>query len=151
MSEPQVVTTEPATVAFITMHGTYDTTPSGFQKLYDWVVGHGLVPAGMPEAVYLSPPSEDATWELWAPVAETAPRDASDEGIGIKRVEPATVASVMHVGSYEGLSEVYRELFEWVAANGYVVAGPPRERYYSPPDVPPEEYRTEVLIPVRPA
>jgi effector-binding domain-containing protein len=36
-----------------------------------------------------------------------------------------------------------------MAAKGYRMAGPPMERYYSDPEkVPPEEYRTEVLLPV---
>jgi effector-binding domain-containing protein len=41
-------------------------------------------------------------------------------------------------------------LWRWVEENGYAPDGPPLEIYYSDPArVPPEEYLTEVQIPVR--
>ena len=52
MTEPSIITTEPVTVAFITMHGPYAQTPEGLGRLYGWIGQHGLQPAGMPAAVY---------------------------------------------------------------------------------------------------
>jgi len=61
------------------------------------------------------------------------------------------VASVMYKGSYDGVSAAYTALMRWIEANGYQVAGPSREIYFTDPNsgVPPSEYVTEVQFPVR--
>jgi len=145
------------TVAFITMRGAYAQTPEGYGLLYGWIGRRGLQPAGMPAAVYLTMPSDtlelDALWELWAPVAgEVAEVPADEAGIGIKHVPATLAASAMHTGPYDTVAPTYTMLEEWIAENGYVPDGPPVERYYSDPaEVPPEEYLTEILVPVRQA
>lgn len=154
MPEPSIITTESITVAYLTMRGTYAQTPEGYERLYGWIGEHGLQPAGMPAAVYLTMPSEvpeaEAVWELWAPVtaAEEAPPDTSR--IGLKHVPATLAAHAMHKGPYETVAPTYEMLWRWIGENGYVPAGPPMERYYSDPaEVPPEEYLTEVVVPVR--
>lgn len=155
MEGPSIITTEPVTVAYISMRGPYAQTPEGFGRLYAWIGQHGLEPVGMPAAVYLTIPSEtsesEALWELWAPVAGAAgeaPPDAS--GIGIRQVPPTLAASAMHKGPYETVEPTYHMLWRWIGENGYAPAGPPMERYYSDPaEVPPEEYLTEIVMPVR--
>jgi effector-binding domain-containing protein len=55
----------------------------------------------------------------------------------------------MHVGPYESVGPTYEMLMRGIAETGYVACGPPMERYYSDPaEVPPEEYRTEIVMPV---
>lgn len=154
MTEPRVLTTEPMTVAFVEMSGSYSQTPEGFGLLYGWIAQHGLTPAGMPAAVYLTMPSEvpesQARWELWAPVGGDPDESVPDAvGVGIRRV-PATLAvSATHMGPYETVEPTYRAVWEFMAAEGYAPAGPPMERYLSDPaEVPPEKYLTEILIPV---
>lgn len=155
MTEPTIVTTEPTAVAFITMHGPYAQAPEGYGRLYGWIGQHALVPGGMPAAVYLTVPSEtpepDAVWEVWAPIAgDVAEADPDASGVGVRHVPAVTAASLMHKGPYETVEPSYRELWSWIAENGYVPDGPPMERYYSDPaEVPPEEYLTQILIPVR--
>lgn len=146
--------TDPLTVAFITMHGAYDRTPHGLGMLYAWIMQHALHPHGMPTAVYLTAPSDDPeqnVWELWAPVAgEVADAMPDTSGIGVKHVEAQMVATVMHKGPYEDIPPTYEMLGRWIAECGFVPDGPPMERYYSDPaEVSPEEYLTEVLMPVR--
>jgi AraC family transcriptional regulator len=154
MTEPTVITTEPITVAFLTMHGAYTQTPEGYGRLYAWIGQHGFQPVGMPAAVFLTMPPDtpeaDAVWELWAPVAEVPEVPQGEDGIGIKRIGATMAVSAMHTGPYDTVGPVYEELWRWVAANGYVPDGPPLERYFSDPaEVPPEEYLTEVVMPVR--
>jgi effector-binding domain-containing protein len=146
--------TEAATIAYKLMRGAYSQTPAGYATLYGWIARHGFQPAGMPGAVYLTMPGQtpegEAAWELWAPIAD-GPADAEpdEQECGVKRVEPHAVASAMHEGPYETAGPTYERLFAWIAEQGYRVAGPPREIYYSDPEeVPPEEYLTEVQIPV---
>jgi effector-binding domain-containing protein len=154
MFAAEVKQTESMTVAYIVMHGPYAQTPEGYGRLYGWIAMHGMQPVGMPSAVYLTMPSEvpeaEAVWELWAPVAGEAAESAPDEsGIGIKRVEPCTVASTMHKGPYESVEPTYDALFAWITGNGYRPSGPPSETYFSDPaNTPPEEYLTEIQVPV---
>jgi AraC family transcriptional regulator len=155
MLEPSVKQTESMTVAFISMTGPYQQIPLAFGILYNWVSGRGLEPIGMPMGVYLSDPSttgeSDVTWELWAPVAGDAQESDPDErGLGVKKLPAMTVASLLHRGPYESIEPTYRALDGWIEEQGYLVAGPPREVYMSDPEsVPPEEYLTEVQVPVQ--
>jgi effector-binding domain-containing protein len=153
MSEPSIVTLEPATVAVLSMTGSFAQIPEGYGRLYGYTAAHGLQPVGMPSAVYLTmpdAPEADAVWELWAPVAGDVPEAEADEsGIAIRHVPGHEALSVMHVGPYDSIPPTYAAAMQWMAARGYRMAGPPMERYYSDPAVvPPEEYLTEVLLPV---
>jgi AraC family transcriptional regulator len=154
MFEPEIKTVPDETVAFIQMSGPYAKIPEGYGQLYGWVAQHGLAPQGMPEAVYLTAPGEvpeeQSRWELWAPVASDATEVPADEtGCGVKHTGERTVACAMHTGPYEGIAETYGSLARWLIGQGYAMAGPPEEVYFSDPDqVPPEEYLTEIRFPV---
>ncbi len=153
MSAAGVKRAEPVTVAFLTMRGAYGQIPEGFDRLYGYVSAQGLIPAGPPQAVYLTPPElpeTDAEWELWAPVAGPVDPCGPDEhGLGVRDVPERTVAWVMHMGPYESIGPTYEGLARWIADNGHAVVGPPEEIYLSDPDeVPPEEYLTEVRFPI---
>lgn len=153
MIEATIKQTAPNTVAFKVMRGPYAQIPEGFRKLYEWVEHYGLQPAGMPEALYLTDPKatpeEEAEWEVWAPIAggpgQTGP---DDEGFGVKRIEPETIAAATHVGPYREIAPVYDELSHWLTEQGYSMVGPPREVYLSGPEVPEAEQMTEVQMPV---
>lgn len=154
MIEVELKTTEPATVAYVSMRGPYDQVPEAMGRLYGWIAQHGMRPVGMPMAVYYTAPDDgpeaDAVWELQAPLAgEHAEQDADASGCGVRHLEPHLAASAMYKGPYEFIEPAYKELQTWIAANGYVLAGPPREVYYSDPsDTAPEDYLTEIVFPV---
>lgn len=154
MIEARIKATEPMTVAFLQMHGSYEETPLGYQRLYETVDHYGLRPVGPPHALYVTDPrltpAGQAEWELWAPIAGGAGTVSPEEdGFGVKRVEAKTVAATMHQGPYEGLAETYSQLESWVAEQGYDVVGPPEEVYLSEPETAPEETLTEVTFPVQ--
>jgi effector-binding domain-containing protein len=142
------------TVAYLAMRGPYGQMKEGFPKLYHWLAAFGLAPDGMPAAIYLTDPSEvaeeDATWELWAPFAGDAdPCGPNEKGLGIKRIDPMTVASTLYKGPYDGMEPTYQALARWVSENRYTQSGPPIEIYMSDPaDTKPEDYLTEIQIPV---
>ena len=154
MIEVQIKRTFPTTVAFIEMKGPFSQIPEAFGKLYGWIETQGYTAAGMPAGLYLSDsadtPAEELRWELWSPIDEFAePRKPDSDSLGVKRIEPMSVASTMHRGPYESLRPVYAALAQWVTDNGHAVVGPPMEVYYSgPEDVPSEEYLTEVQMPI---
>lgn len=155
MSEPQLVATEAMTVAYARMRGPYAQIPEALGRLYGWIVGHGLQPTGMPATVYHTMPAEvpeaDAQWEVQAPVAdEVAERTPDEFGVGVKHMASMMAVSAKHIGPYESVGPTYEAMFMWILTNGLVPDGPPMERYYSDPsEVPPEEYVTEIVMPVR--
>lgn len=61
------------------------------------------------------------------------------------------VAHVFHSGAYEHIEDAYNALLTWIHQAGYQVAGHPTEAYLVGPSemVRPEDYLTEVIIPVR--
>ncbi|MDZ4064243.1 MAG: GyrI-like domain-containing protein [Coriobacteriia bacterium] len=156
MFEPEIKQAQEEAVAFIEMCGPYDRIPEGCGRLYSWMRAHGLTPAHdkMPAAVFLTMPEETpeefALWELRAPLASAAAEKPCDEtGVGIKRTEACRVASVVHKGSYGSVGPSYDALTAWIAENGYSIAGPPMEVYYSDSDeTAPEDYLTEIRFPV---
>ncbi len=154
MFEPSVKTAAPMLVAYKLMIGEYSKTPQGLGELYGWVAQRGLTPAGMPQAVYLTmpetTPESEALWELWAPVNGDVPEsDPDDNGLGIKHVPETKAASLMYQGPYEGIGPSYTRLFTWITENSFVPAGPPRELYYSDPaETTPDEYLTEIQMPI---
>ena len=153
MFEPSIKQTEPQSVAYLSMKGPYSLIAESYGRLYGWVGQQGLEPVGMPAAVYLTMPGQtpesESLWELWAPVAGGQACEPDEQGIGIKCLGAETVASAMHKGPYDQIGPVYEQLYGWLGQQGYRPAGPPRELYFSDPEeVPPEEYLTEVQMPV---
>jgi effector-binding domain-containing protein len=136
------------------MTGPYGQMKDGFPKLYHWLAAFGLAPDGMPSALYISDPNEvpeeDAKWELWAPFAGDAePCGPNEKGLGIKRVEPTLVASTLYRGPYPEMEPTYQALARWISEHRYTPSGPAMEIYMSDPaDTKPEEYLTEIQIPV---
>jgi len=51
------------------------------------------------------------------------------EDISFREMAPTRVVSVLHKGSYAGLSQAYAYAFKWIEENGYVAADNPRESY----------------------
>jgi effector-binding domain-containing protein len=75
-------------------------------------------------------------------------------GVDVHELPEATMASIMHNGSYQRLPEAYDSLLRWVAENGYQVAGPIRELYLKismPVRQDDESYVTEIQVPVNKA
>ena len=63
----------------------------------------------------------------------------------------ATVASIIHKGAYNRLSEAYDSLLRWIGSNGYRVAAPIRELYLrnsQPVRQDDESYVTEIQVPI---
>lgn len=58
-------------------------------------------------------------------------------------------ASVMNVGSYEGIAAAYEAVSDWLGAHGYEPSADPWESYLDGPEVP--EPRTLISFPCRPA
>ncbi|MFA6941144.1 MAG: MerR family transcriptional regulator [Clostridiaceae bacterium] len=72
-------------------------------------------------------------------------------GIKFKKIESVMAVSVMHKGSYSGLSKAYAYAFKWIEDNGYTAADNPRESYidgiWNKDSI--DEWLTELQIPVK--
>ena len=68
-----------------------------------------------------------------------------------KEIEAITAVSVLHHGSYDTLKDAYLFAVSWAEANGYALAGEPRERYingaWNREHV--SEWLTELQLPVK--
>ncbi len=154
MSECTLREVDAVTCATLSMRGSFDQMPQAFGTVYEWVAEGGHQPRGMPMAVYLNDPAQvdpgDALWEVWAPIEDEAAEQAPDDrGLGIRRLVPVTVATTIHQGPYDQIPVAYERLMGWITERGLPVVGPPREAYLNDPSgLPPQEYLTEVMIPV---
>jgi effector-binding domain-containing protein len=74
--------------------------------------------------------------------------------VKVYELPEATVASIIHNGAYNRLSESYDAVLRWIEANGYKIAAPIRELYVKssqPVRQDDESYVTEIQVPVEKA
>ncbi len=147
--------TEPTTVAFVAVKGPFTLISESFGKLYGWIAQKGYVPSGPPSGIYFTTPGqvpeEEMVWELRSPIAGNFPDCGPDEqGLGVKKLPAALVASALHKGPFEEIGGTYGALAAWIAEKGYESAGPQEEVYLTDPmETPPDQLLTEVRFPIR--
>ena len=124
--------------------------PALFEKTYGAIMQYldevGEQPTGMPFAAYYNLDMRNLDVEIGFPVARELP--------GKGNVQPSQfpggkLASVMHVGQYDQVEPAYDALMLWVNEHGYETTGVAYEIYYSGPETPPEEIRTEIMFPLK--
>ncbi len=102
---------------------------------------YGVQPSAPPQAIYHD---EEFTLtnmdvEVVLRVAASVTADLPLSGgrvLAVRDLAPIeSAASIVHVGSYDGLPATYTILGRWIEANGYRIAGPSRETYLSPAGV----------------
>ena len=111
-----------------------------------FVCVHALAPHGALVTLVLARNDVDAEAGFYL----KQPVDAFGR-VQVHELPPVTVASAMHHGAYNRLSEAYDALLRWVGSSGYVVAGPIRELYLQismPVRQDDESYITEIQAPV---
>ena len=119
---------------------------SAFAALWRHVTETGAQPAGPPFVLYLEPPQGEFSVEVCVPVTANA---VKGEGIEVRELPAAEVATLVHHGPYDGLSASWQQLREWVRASGRTAGGPAREVYVSDPrGCAPQDLRTELVIPL---
>jgi DNA-binding transcriptional MerR regulator len=135
-------------------------TPDGVARLLEEAFGalmsKGVQPAAPPLTIFhddeFKPADMDV--EIVVPVGKATREDASLGGGRRLTVHelPAIpyAATIIHTGDYDSLDKTYAVIGRWISANGYRIAGPPREVYLSPPDGASEAV-TEIQFPVEKA
>ncbi len=118
-----------------------------FQEIHGYIRQNGHAPAGKPLAIYYSM-GEAIDHECAVPVASSI---AGTERIRVGALPAGKVATVTHVGPYEGLPQTWSALSEWMQSQGLAPAGAPWEVYVTNPAAEPDlsQWRTDIFFPVR--
>ncbi|MBI1276615.1 MAG: MerR family transcriptional regulator [Anaerolineaceae bacterium] len=101
----------------------------------------GIQPAAAPQATYHDEEFKltEMDVEVAIPVAASVTGDIAltDGRVFVVGDMPSisSAACVVHVGSYDSLTETYQALGKWIEANGYRIAGASREVYLKPQGV----------------
>jgi len=141
----------PFTYAYLECRGSYAQIPAKIGEFMQAFFQQGLSPLGNFFGMYLNSPAqvkeEELQWRLGFPVAA----DAAVAAPLLKGECKATkIASYLHVGPYEKVSEAFGKMFAFIDQSGYKLTGPCIEKYLdmNPQAVKPEELRTEINLPV---
>lgn len=118
-----------------------------FGEVAQWAGTHRVPLAGPAVARYVG--LHDGACELDAGFVVAAAPSETDARVKAIDLGGCTAVYATHLGSYETLRETYAAMEAWMRENGFVSAGPMWEEYFSPPDTPTEETRTDVYWPVR--
>jgi DNA-binding transcriptional MerR regulator len=103
------------------------------------VIHSGQVIGGPPMTIYhdteFKPENIDV--EVAIPLPVPGGRDVPlDNGrrLAPRQLEAVAAACLLHAGPYDTIAQSYAALGQWIGANGYQFAGPPREVYLRAPD-----------------
>ena len=124
--------------------------PALFGKTYGAIMQYlgelGEQPAGMPFAAYYNMDMQNLDIEIGFPVG----RKLAGKGeIQASEFPGGKLASVMHIGPYDQMIPAYNALTEWIKERGYEATGVAYELYYSGPETPPQEIKTEIVFPLK--
>jgi effector-binding domain-containing protein len=116
-------------------------------ETYGHLGASGVETVGPPLVIYYGVPVGDEPFEveICAPVMRAADAPA---GWRFQELPAGSFATVLHIGPYDSIGPVYRNLLAWLAEHHLDVMGPPREVYLSPGDTPPEQIRTVIEYPI---
>ncbi|MDE0047587.1 MAG: GyrI-like domain-containing protein [Chloroflexota bacterium] len=119
-----------------------------FGEVYGYIQERGEQPAGMPFSRYHSMDGTTVDLECGMPVA--SPMEGKGR-VQAGELPAGSVATVTHLGPYDGLPQTWSALTEWMASEGHNPAGAPWEVYVTDPGAEPDQskWRTEIYFPVR--
>ena len=108
----------------------------------------GERPTGPAFAIYHVYREDTVDMEAGFPVGEPIPTSGRVSGRELTATEAAVT---WHKGSYDSISEAYRAVEAWLAANGREASGPPWEVYWAGPmdDADSATWNTEVGYPIK--
>jgi effector-binding domain-containing protein len=154
MLAPEKKRLKEQTVIWLDYAGAHDEIGKVYHELKEWAARNKVKLTGPGFTVFLGPPSEfdpsSALFEVCMPVAPTTKGDAK---VRVKKLPAMTVAAAQVKGPYSQIPAHYTEMLAWLDAEGWDVAGPPREVYLKRPDAAgkgdPNEFVTEIQFPVK--
>lgn len=131
---------------------TYDTYFDVVPKMGEEMKRQGAVCAEPAYCFTIYHDGEYREKDIDVEVCEAVVKSCEDsEMVQYKRIDAVTFAAcILHQGAYSTIGQAYAFAFNWIKANGYEPAGPPRESYidgiWNKDDE--SEWLTELQIPV---
>ncbi len=147
ITPPEVVTTQEVPTATIHLVIPGRDMPKymdpAIKEIIKVLTDQGLKPAGPMFSYHHRRPSDTFNFEIGFPVTK-----AIKESGRVKngKLPAERVVRSVYQGPYEGLSQAWPQLQDWVRQQGYPETGRFFERYLNNPDevVDPKDYRTEL-------
>ncbi|HSF85097.1 MAG TPA: GyrI-like domain-containing protein [Acidimicrobiia bacterium] len=142
---PEVAIVTDVETDFAAISDAFDVA---FRCLVGYMNERGIAPTGPAFAVYHEV-AADAPWRATVGFPVETPGPGMD-GIRAGVLPGGKVAVVVHEGPYEGLSQTWAEIGEWLRTQGVAPAGDPWESYVVDDSTEPEpgHWRTEIVWPV---
>ncbi len=106
------------------MKGSYAQHPDAFGRLFRQLQASGITPVGPPFGRYLNEVSQgadaDLQWEVGIPVGAEA---KATPPLEVRDIPAGPAATLIYLGSPEGVAQGWQQIAQWVGANGYRPAG----------------------------
>lgn len=141
------------TVVRVARDVTFDGMAAIFDETYS-ALGpalerHGVSPAGPAFSLHHRTPGATMTFEVGFPLATPLDGEIEADGIAFlpSSMPAGPIATISHIGSFDGLSQAWQDLMQRVADDGHQPALPFWEVYVSEPgpDVDPGTLRTDLV------
>lgn len=152
MSDFEVETLKPQPFAYITLTAKMPEMPKvmgeGFDRLSAAFAEARAEMAGMPLCHYTDYDEQSATFEFGFPARPDQVDALRAAGLSIGETPSGRSMKAIHIGPYDTIVETYNKMTEAMKKQGFEGTKDMWESYFSPPDTPPEQIKTEVIWPV---
>lgn len=152
MTDFPIETMHPGPRAYITrtskMTEIAASMAEGFETLARLFGEAKVAMSGMPMSHYLDYDDVSTTYELGFPCREEDTAALRAVGLSIGKTASGPSMRATHVGPYDGVPSTYNAMMGEMTRLGLAPARDMWEIYYSPPDTPPPQIRTDVIWPL---
>jgi len=153
MYDVSIRTLSPVRLIALRHGGSYLEIGATFERLFAWAAGRGLMgPQTRAIGVYYDDPDGTPAAALRSDAGITIDADvALEDGLRLLEVPGGRHAVLHHKGPYAELNNAYRWLYrDWLPASGEQCADRPifEEYLNNPRALPPEEWLTDICLPV---
>lgn len=152
MSNFPVVTLSPRPFAYVTKTVAMPDIPKamadGFGMLSALFAKAKATMAGMPMCHYTAYDTKSVTFDLGFPALPNETEALKAAGLSVGETPSGRNMTAIHMGPYDGVAGTYALMQAAMATQGLKGANDMWETYYSPPETPPAEIKTEITWPV---
>lgn len=152
MSEFKIDTLQPRPFAFITrtarMNEISQAMSEGFGTLSVMFAKTKAPMSGMPMAHYRAYDTKTTTFDLGFPCRPEDTEALRAAGLTVGQTPSGRAMTATHVGPYDTVVATYNAMTADMKAQGLSPAHDMWEIYFSPPDTPPAQIRTDIVWPV---
>jgi AraC family transcriptional regulator len=154
MAQVVVKSCDPMRLVAVRHVGPYMGIGDAFMRIADYGRTHNLEGIGTQVVgVYHDDPKSTPEAELRSDAGLSVPSDyepSKGDEVHMVDVAGGEYACLVHEGHYATLGKTYREVTDWIRANGRMMSDKPCCEVYlnTPRDTAPEDLRTEVRVPI---